>query len=77
MLKIKDNVDLKELEKYGIQKGYKKEHHIIYLVINKQRIVTPQYSTSAWWDSEYYYGYKQDAIYDLIEDGIVEKVEEE
>ena len=76
MLKIKDNVDLKELEKYGIQQGYKREQKIIYLVINEERIITPQYSTSAWWNTKYYYGYKRDAIYDLIKDGLVEKVEE-
>lgn len=76
-------VDLKELEKYGFQKGYKfwcinDEPRIISAVVDKERTLTMQYSDTAWWDNDYWYlyAYNQDKVYDLIKDGLVEKVEE-
>ena len=80
MLKIKDNVDLKELEKYGfkIDHGYDWQNAIIYT-----------YKTEDYYiriDSEDYiliyhqFGdggielYVPDIIYDLIKEGLVEKV---
>ena len=83
MLKIKDNVDLKELEKYGFQKGYKMfctndEPRIIVATVNDERILTMQYSDSAWWSNDYWYlyAYNQDKVYDLIKADLVEKVED-
>ena len=68
MLKIKDNVDLKELEKYGFKFIYGNSYYNKKVRINsntrKIRIV-PDGSP-----------YEIDAIYDLIKDGLVEKVEE-
>lgn len=83
MLKIKDNVDLKELEKFGFQKGYK-FHSIdntptrIVAVVNDERDLIIQYSNSAWWDFNYWYlyDYNQDKVYDLIKADLVEKVGE-
>jgi hypothetical protein len=82
MLKIKDNVDLKELEKFGFQKGYKmfcinNEPRIIMAVVDDKRNLSIQYSDSAWWDMNYWYLYdeNQDKIYDLIQAGLVEKVD--
>ena len=75
MLKIKDNVDLKELEKFGFKEheDYKDtltdgKLHIelydsIYNVPNTRKI----YALSS--------GYL-DSLYDLIQAGLVEKVEE-
>ena len=83
MLKIKDNVDLKELEKFGFQKGYKFysiDNTIIRIVavVNDERDLIIQYSDSAWWDFNYWYlnDYNQDKVYDLIKADLVEKVDE-
>jgi hypothetical protein len=87
MLKIKDNVDLKELEKYGfelsgnfgaIKRFYDKdfgmeedtllvvEFRVIWLIENGAKE-----------SNERYFGNPQlDTLYDLIKDGLVEKVEE-
>jgi len=84
MLKIKDNVDLKELEKFGFQKGYNlfckdNKPRIITAIVDDERNLKIQYSDSAWWDNSYWYlySYSQDTIYDLIKDGLVEKVGED
>lgn len=76
MLKVKDNVDLKELEKYGfikqqvgmdlayarfLLKGYYKESIIIWL---DRKIQVDAINIL-------------DTIYDLIKDGLVEKVGED
>ena len=74
MLKIKDNVDLKELEKYGFIKdrvlGYvllKEENEnwqkILVMIKNDRTI-------------KFNYGSSEETIQDLIKDGLVEKVEE-
>ena len=80
MLKIKDNVDLKELEKYGFEKGWRNQFLDpvpIVAVVNTKRNLHIQFNTSAWWNKDYWYLYdrNQDKVYDLIKDGIVEKVE--
>ena len=83
MLKIKDNVDLKELEKYGLKLKYEcnEDNGAVY--------VTEIYKT----DGSCHYDIKFKAVpecfelfyicldgigilYDLIKDGLVEKVEE-
>lgn len=80
MLKIKDNVDLKELEKYGFNEClyvnaivYKKT--IIrgieiynYIISSKDRIIH--------FNQMSVHNELDDTIYDLIQDGLIEKVEE-
>lgn len=75
MLKIKDNVDLKELEKYGF-KYYKNRNYEVYEIDKwnsylsvelKDRII--QIGIQDYNDIE------EDTLYDMIKDGIVEKVE--
>lgn len=75
MLKIKDNVDLKELEKYGFEyeEGIILKEQGSYCkyatIINKNdRIIRPYHAGYSYYDYE--------IVYDLIKDGLVEKVEE-
>lgn len=82
MLKIRDEVDLKELEKYGL---YKEEVHFgsVYTdknieVIEKQRTHIEDIRKIETWDylectdlDKY-----NDTLYGLIKDGLVEKVKE-
>jgi len=76
MLKIKDNVKLEELEEYGFIKGF------IHLKMHKQTITyvgqnkNIYINNSCWWNHEFYYCEGYDVIYDLIQAGLVEKVEE-
>ena len=87
MLKVKDNVDLKELEKYGIRKGYhletpyeKGDEREELSIDSETRIINV--GIVLWWDYNNYYGavktYSfrggEDILYDLIKDGLVEKV---
>lgn len=82
MLKIKDNVDLKELKKYGfkleaeksyyyksmneievfvwITKGYDYKPRYIYIEVKDYSMIVTEF----------------DIIFDLIKDGLVEKVED-
>ena len=77
MLKIKDNVNLKELEKYGFKRDYNYKFHVNvvcefsnneYIVIYKQ---TREISimTNGWQHKA------EVLLFDLIQDGLVEKVE--
>lgn len=68
MLKIKDNIDLKELEKYGFK--YKHSYYVccslygdISIIIYANRKINIITS------------HKLDVLYDLIKDDLVEKVE--
>ena len=81
MLKIKDNVDLKELEKYGFEKGFRFQPLNplpIVAIVDTNRKLIIQYSTSGWYDNNYWYLYNknQDKVYDLIKAGLVEKVDD-
>ena len=75
MLKIKDNVDLKELEKYGfyeteytyIKNGELQEATSVH---KDTKTIYPTY------DSGYTFYVSSDILYDLIKDGLVEKVED-
>ena len=78
MLKIKDNVDLKELEKYGFKRKYyngTKNLVLEYEVKNLPRkyqdivfdIPTRKLEFCNW---------GSDIMFDLIKDGLVEKVDE-
>ena len=82
MLKVKNNVDLKELEKYGFQKdGYNYYYDFIpynedncsgqYIVVDiKTRKIDLDY-----FDLEYFRK-AVELLYDLIKDGLVEKVDD-
>ena len=84
MLKIKDNVDLKELEKYGFEKleNEPRGHKYIYfrydkygrelynLYINKDNYIRFRSP-----DSVIIAGSMQTLLYDLIKADLVEKVE--
>ena len=79
MLKIKDNVDLKELEKFGFkyESGcYKKEIFVddCTLQINHDKTICyNNYSTA---DMAYNCTKLLTELFDLIQAGLVEKVEE-
>ena len=80
MLKIKDNVDLKELEKFGFEKGYRFQplNPIpIVAVVDDEKRLSIQFDTSAWFSKDYWYlyDYNQDKVYDLIKADLVEKVD--
>lgn len=78
MLKIKDNIDLKELEKYGFKKQYDidtgnlrkyqhKDFDFVYVFVVDREITATSVE----------YGEPKrinDLLYDLIKDGLVEKV---
>ena len=71
MLKIKDNVDLKELEKFGFKiidtDVFKSVHYeqSYFITSNKDKIIVPDKIIMA---------NDLDVIYDLIQAGLVEKV---
>lgn len=79
MLKIKDNIDLKELEKFGFEKGFRLEFSspVVTITVTKDRNVIITSPDNTWWDKEYYYNYESDTdiIYDLIKADLVEKVD--
>lgn len=85
MLKIKDNVDLKELEKYGFEYKKSKTNIIYYnlgkdelgsnnriVVIKKDRDMEVDISTDLKGYSE-----ELEVLYDLIQAGLVEKASED
>ena len=89
MLKIKDNVDLKELEKYGFEvignfakkvwywdslEGVSIEEDTWLVVEYRQLWLIEQGAKQS---NERWFGNPQfDTVYDLIKDGLVEKVEQ-
>ena len=87
MLKIKDNVNLKELEKYGFIKlkdNYRKHKYswkreldkgsYYELYINKDNELHICIVGSDYWELRICHKL-QDKLFDLIQDGLVEKVE--
>lgn len=79
-------IELSELEKYGFHIGYR---GITYdgecnsipadnvRISNKDKKITIGFNTNIWFDNESYYSNNYiDVLYDLIEAGYVEKVEE-
>jgi len=103
MLKIKDNVDLKELEKYGFEvknhfneedgtldyqyARYKLKNNIINFAYNDIKLncvlsINSNYKTLGFGVVTSKFEYEcwklliDEVIYDLIKDGLVEKVEE-
>ncbi len=80
MLKIKDNVDLKELEKFGFEKDswyYKKTFNYEYYKVKIDIELDRKYIIiqNDYYDSDYAC-YIPDIIYDLIKADLVEKVGE-
>jgi len=90
MLKIKDNTDLKELEKFGFELDecglyYKKdfiaeyfdgeENHQILIYISKRNIVLEVMNNDYTYHSfDDEVGGIENTLYDLIQAGIVEKI---
>lgn len=70
MLRIKDNVDLKELEKFEFkeEQGFlqKDAKHITYYINKDTRIIEI-------WADDCYEVVLDDTLYDLIQTGLVEK----
>ena len=72
MLKIKDNVDLKVLEKFGFEKNEKGQYIKPNTLIYKNRTISGRSRNSGW--SKLYIAYE---LFDIIKADLVEKVEEE
>ena len=80
MLKIKDNVDLKELEKYGFE-----YHRLVYIkeitrgkedILEQKNIyVTENDREISIKNGLFNIDEELDTIYDLIKDGLVEKID--
>ena len=76
MLKIKDSVDLKELEKFGFrEKGNVGYESNIYWILKEDKIIRLQLNSKT---KEYLWRNNaiEDVIYDLFQADMVEKVEE-
>lgn len=71
MLKIKDELDLKELEKFGFEKQENGQYQKIYTTICKNRNIQGKGGTPAHSKT-----HLAEEIYDLITAGLVEKIEE-
>ena len=74
MLKVKDNVDLKELEKYGFEyneytKNYENDKCDMWIKTQRTLDISTYLEML---DLDMY----QELLYDLIKDGLVEKVDE-
>ena len=89
MLKIKDNVDLKELEKYGFKldkdtKWYERKidnkwWDLICISSEDREIFNATEEIGYWtfcYSDDDFWEYREKYIQDLIKDGLVEKVEE-
>ena len=83
MLKIKDNIDLKELEKYGFKKEPEKAYYYlskedceIFVWITKGYDYKPRHIYIEVHDYSIILN-EFDDLYDLIKNGLIEKVEDE
>ena len=92
MLKIKDNVDLKKLEKYGFGKGLfgkwicwvdenkeiiEKGRNVLGLVVyeDTREIILYGQDVSDILVNDWLHHSNLDSLYDLIKDGLVEKID--
>ena len=77
MLKIKDNVDLKELEKYGFSYSSGEDWHRyfdnIILSLGDEREITIDLNDEDYCETEIIE--MINLLYDLIKDGLVEKID--
>lgn len=77
MIKLKDNIDLNILEKYGLKKA---ERYTPFYPIG--RIYFDGEDFRGWYEIngydfiDYEFKYELDTLYDLIKDGLVERVED-
>ena len=72
MLKIKDNVDLKELEKFGFKLNYRGQYETNSLVVfKKNRHIS---GTSGSGGRTQSVKFSADTLYDLIKADLVEKI---
>lgn len=78
MLKIKDNVDLKELEKYGFKYSLGEDWHNYSIDDFDFNLGDKRKLNISFADCYYDDSIKNfvNLLYDLIKDGLVEKVEE-
>lgn len=77
MLKIKDNIDLKELEKYGFEQRLANWHYELdrdYYVVTIDIVDREIYIGNDYYDNDYETKIPN-TLYDLIKDGLVEKVD--
>ena len=80
MFKIKDDVDLKELEKFGYYKGLDDSCHEAYIKqLEYLDYIAIYNNRTIFIDVEDFYGnsfekFEQEVLYDLIQAGLVEKV---
>lgn len=74
MLKIRDDIDLKELEKYGFNKirGYISNKYYAYLKGSLRINLDSRYLQI---NDAHFCEYDLDVVYDLIKANLVEKVE--
>lgn len=79
MLKIRDNVDLKELEKYGFYKGEFEDYYFDFIEYTEYEysylsVAFNGYEIRFDWLDFEHYEKAIDLIFDLIQAGLVEKV---
>ena len=70
MLKIKDNVDLKELEKFGLKEDKENNRYDIQEEIYREIYYLRVYKD----DRDIRFFGQEDVLFDLIQAGLVEKV---
>lgn len=77
MLKIKDNVDLKELEKFGFVKYHYRENHDYYMYpeIDNYAIYIFVESREIMISDKNFFDYHLNILYELIKADLVEVVE--
>ena len=76
MLKIKDNVDLKELEKFGFKVDRYNLWYEYHTKNNGKDTITINVGNKKIGFYQTYNGRSYDVLYDLIQAGLVEKVED-
>lgn len=74
MLKIKDNVDLKELEKFGFELNSDEEYQLT-IQNNCRTLCVVEHDRSIYVQSIGYVVQELDFLYDLIKIDLVEKVD--
>ncbi len=81
MRKIKDNVDLKKLKKYGFEEAKPMDYKYPYfLEINSNEYILVENRRLYYYVEDELYGYADpkvfDVIYDLTRDGLLEEVDD-
>ncbi len=75
MLKIKDNVDLKELAKFGFKLNFDEEYQLTIDKKNIRTVIVIEYERTIYVQSTGYVVEELDALYDLIKADLIEKVD--